>query len=101
MSTIILDFSGIKSHWELHEYFKEVFHLPDHYGHNMDALWDCLYCCYDSSTTIILKNLSAVSKELAPEIEIMLELFRDLTEKDGVIVKIDNTTFSNTSDYLV
>ena len=52
----------------------------------MDALWDCLYCCYDSSTTIILKNLSALSKELAPEIEIMLELFRDLTEKDGVIV---------------
>ena len=101
MNTIILDFSGIKTYWELHEYFKEAFHLPDYYGHNMDALWDCLYCCYDSSTTIILKNLSALSKELAPEIEIMLELFRDLTEKDGVIVEIENTTVSNISDYLV
>ena len=101
MNTITLDFSGIKSYWALHEYFKEVFHLPDYYGHNMDALWDCLYCCYDSSTTIILKNLSALSKELAPEIEIMLELFRDLTEKDGVIVEIENTTVSNISDYLV
>ena len=47
MNTIILDFTGIKSYWELHEYFKEVFRLPDYYGHNMDALWDCLYCCYD------------------------------------------------------
>lgn len=101
MNTIILDFSGIKSYWELHEYFKEVFRLPDYYGHNMDALWDCLYCCYDSSTTIILKNLSAISKELAPEIETMLELFRDLTKKDGVIVEIENTTVSNISDYLV
>lgn len=98
MNTIILDFSGIKSYWELHEYFKEVFRLPDYYGHNMDALWDCLYCCYDSSTTIILKNLSAISKELAPEIEIMLELFRDLTKEDGVIVEIENTNVANISD---
>ena len=101
MNTIILDFSGIKSYWELHEYFKEIFQLPDYYGHNMDALWDCLYCCYDSSTMIILKNLSAISKELTPEIEIMLELFRDLARKDGVNVIIENTASSNTTDYLV
>lgn len=40
MNTITLDFSGIKSYWGLHEYLKEVFQLPDYYGHNMDALWD-------------------------------------------------------------
>ena len=101
MNTITLDFSGIKSYWELHEYFREVFRLPDYYGHNMDALWDCLYCCYDSSTTIILKNLSAISKELTPEIEIMLELFRDLAREDGVIIAIEDTTSYNISDYLV
>ena len=101
MNTITLNFSDIKSYWELHEYFREVFRLPDYYGHNMDALWDCLYCCYDSSTTIILKNLSAISKELTPEIEIMLELFRDLAREDGVIVAIEDTTSSNISDYLV
>ena len=101
MDMITLDFAGIKSYWELHEYFKEIFHLPDYYGHNMDALWDCLYCCYDSSTTIILKNLSSVSKELTPEIEIMLELFRDLAREDGVIVAIEDTTSSNISDHLV
>ena len=53
MNTITLDFSGIKSYWELHEYLKESFRLPDYYGHNMDALWDRLYCCYDGSTTFI------------------------------------------------
>ena len=101
MNTITLDFAGIKSYWELHEYLKEIFRLPDYYGHNMDALWDCLYCCYDSSTTIILKNLSAISKELTPEIEIMLELFRDLAREDGVIIAIEDTTSYNISDYLV
>lgn len=29
MNTITLDFSGIKSYWELHEYLKEIFRLPD------------------------------------------------------------------------
>lgn len=101
MNTIVLDFSGIKTYWELHEYFKKIFQLPDYYGHNMDALWDCLYCCYDSSTTIILKNLSSASKELAPEIEIMLELFCDLAQKNSVNVTIeDATTSNNISDYL-
>ena len=37
MTTVTLDFSGIKSYWDLHEYLKEVFELPDYYGHNMDA----------------------------------------------------------------
>ena len=101
MKYITLDFSGIKSYWELHEYFKEVFHLPDYYGHNMDALWDCLYCCYDSSTTFVLKNLSAISKELTPEIEIMLELFRELSQKDGVNIVIEQSEASDISEYLI
>ncbi len=29
MTYITLDFSGIKSFWDLHEYFKTVFDLPD------------------------------------------------------------------------
>ena len=103
MSTISLDFSGIKSYWELHELLKNTFQLPDYYGHNMDALWDCLYCCYDASATIILKNIFDVPKELTPEIEIMLKLFHDLAQKDGVIIRAENGSkdFSNILDYLV
>ncbi len=104
MNTITLDFSGVKSYWELHEYLKETFQLPDYYGHNMDALWDCLYCCYDHSITIVLKNLSAIPKDLTPEIEIMLELFRDLVRKDGVNIVIEQPFYEKTdnlSDYLI
>jgi ribonuclease inhibitor len=89
MTYIALDFTGIKTPWELHEYFKEVFRLPDYYGHNMDALWDCLYCCYDSSTTIVLKKLSAIPGKMQEEVKIMLELFRELDEKDEVTVVIE------------
>lgn len=100
MNTIVLDFSDIKSYWELHEYFREAFHLPDYYGHNMDALWDCLYCCYDSSTKIVLQNISAIPAEMTPEIDSMLDLFRQLAQKDGVVIEIEENAVSNVSDYL-
>ena len=40
MKYITLDFTGIKTLWELHEYFKSIFDLPIYYGRNMDALWE-------------------------------------------------------------
>ena len=67
MKYITLDFNGIKTLWELHEYFKTVFQLPEYYGRNMDALWDCLHCAFDEQTTIILKNISAIPNEMSEE----------------------------------
>ena len=67
MKYITLDFSGIKSYWELHEYFKKIFQLPDYYGHIMDALWDCLYYSFEFPTTIRLTNISAIPDEMQDE----------------------------------
>ena len=67
MNYIVLDFDGIKSPWALHKYFKEVFNLPDYYGHNMDALWDCLDCSFESPTTIVLKNIERLPSEMEAE----------------------------------
>lgn len=88
MNHFILDFSEIKTVFGLHQYLKEVFDLPDYYGNNMDALWDCLSCCYDVSTTIELRNLAVLRKRLEQTTQIMLEVFQDLHDEDGVIIKI-------------
>lgn len=88
MKKIILDFAGIKTLWELHEYFKEVFQLPDYYGHNMDALWDCLHCSFEFPTTIILKNLSTIPQEMHESLNIMLELFDDLQREDEEVTVV-------------
>lgn len=91
MKEVALDFIGIKTLWELHELFKVTFHLPDYYGHNMDALWDCLHCAFEFPTTITLKNLSAIPQEMQPEVSIMLDLFHDLELEDTeVTVKIED-----------
>lgn len=88
MNHFILDFSEIKSLLGLHQYLNEVFLLPDYYGNNMDALWDCLSCCYDKSTTIELRNLDVLRKRLESSAQIMMEVFQDLHDEDGVIINI-------------
>ena len=102
MNYIILDFNGIKSLWTLHEYFKEVFNLPDYYGHNMDALWDCLDCSFEFPTTIVLKNIEKIPSEMNEATEIMLELFEDLQrDNEKVTVQIESTDFGDNSAFIV
>lgn len=104
MNAIELDFAGIKSLWELHEYLKEAFCLPDYYGHNMDALWDCLHCSFDEPTTIILNDLSEIPKELKEAVEIMLELFTDLEREDEEVtvqIKTADEDYFNISDFMI
>lgn len=40
--TFILDAGRLGDKEEAHAYLKEVFGLPDYYGGNLDALYDCL-----------------------------------------------------------
>ena len=102
MNYIILDFNGIKSLWTLHEYFKEVFNLPDYYGHNMDALWDCLDCSFEFPTTIVLKNIENIPSEMNEATEIMLELFEDLQrDNEKVTVQIESNDFGDNSAFIV
>lgn len=88
MDTVTLDFAGVTSISELHDYFKEVFDLPENYGRNMDALWDCLECTYSNKDTIRVRNPSAIPDEMAPEVDLLLEIFHDLVEQDGVNIEI-------------
>lgn len=102
MNYIILDFNGIKSLWTLHEYFKEVFNLPDYYGHNMDALWDCLDCSFEFPTTIVLKNIEKIPSEMNEATEIMLELFEDLQrDNEKMTVQIESNDFGDNSAFIV
>lgn len=40
--TIILKQSQLEHYPSVHHWLADQLHLPDHYGHNLDALWDCL-----------------------------------------------------------
>ena len=46
-----------------HDYLKEVLNLPDYYGKNLDALYDCL-CEIGVETQIVLINSGSVSSDI-------------------------------------
>ena len=85
MKQIILDFAGAKSLLMLHEYLKTAFQFPQYYGHNMDALWDCLYCSFEFPTIIVLKNLDKIPKSMNEAVKRMLSVFDRLQDMDSKI----------------
>ena len=77
---ILLDFTGCKYLREMHSILKATFGLPEYYGENWDALWDCLryLWCDGKAITVIVSGLSTMPEEFAEEIKMMLEIFADV-----------------------
>lgn len=75
---IILDFSECKYLDEIHLMLKEKFGLPEYYGENWDALWDCLRYRFNETFNIEIFNLNLLNKDLKKECQLMLEVFDDV-----------------------
>lgn len=102
MERIVLNFSEIRTWWELHEYFKEVFSLPDYYGRNLDALWDCLRCSFEVDTRITLVGLDKMTNGLENLVDDIKELFLDLEaeEREVTVEFVEGNTGDN-SGYMI
>ena len=49
---VILDARKMTERTEAHKYLKEAFSMPDYYGHNLDALFDCLTDLDETDITV-------------------------------------------------
>lgn len=70
-----------------HAYLKQELALPEHYGENLDALWDCLTTDF-SPKKIIIYNSEAVIKHLGSYGESIINLFQQV-EEENEYVKVD------------
>ena len=64
MKNYIVDFSKVKTMYELHQLLKDSFAFPDHYGMNMDAFWDCITWDIDIPATIYISGIDRLPKDL-------------------------------------
>ena len=79
---IMLDFSKCKYLGEIHKVFKKKFGLPEYYGENPDALWDCLrYLFYNEKKTVEIYNFNSLEKTLKEATAELLEVFDDIAEE--------------------
>ena len=73
----IIDFSGVTSAEAFHNLLAQKLDLPDWYGHNLDALYDCL-TELPEPVNLILKNWNSAA-DFAPGFE---SVFSDAQEEN-------------------
>ena len=77
---IVLDFTGCRYLGQIHRILKEKFGLPEYYGENWDALWDCLGGLFyrDGEIVVEIRGYLTLRKELREACIPMLEVFDDV-----------------------
>ena len=73
---ITLDFSGLESPREMQDYLRRALAFPDHYGANLDALYDML-TAWDRGTRFALRLPASPSGEAARYVPRLLQVFFD------------------------
>jgi ribonuclease inhibitor len=83
---IILDFSECTTWKMIQDLLKDKFGLPEYYGENWDALWDCLDGLFNKKILIEVHGYNKMSEELKEYCKPMLEVFDDLQESTPDVV---------------
>lgn len=76
MKYMILDGNMIQSREHLHEILARELELPDWYGRNLDALYDCLTDRF-TDTVISVVNLEQLDSELQQYCARLIRVLRD------------------------
>ncbi len=78
---ITLDFTGFKFLGEVHRELKKKFGLPDYYGENWNALWDCLRYIFDRNIKVEIRGFNSLPEDLKKEVSKMFSVFETLHAK--------------------
>lgn len=81
MKNVSLDAKKMVEKEKMHDYLAKKFDLPEYYGKNLDALFDCL-CEINEPTLIKLKNERALDDGTK---ESLTQLFRDVCNESELV----------------
>lgn len=76
MKKAIINLTGCKYVYELHQRIQDALDFPDYYGKNLDAFWDCINreCDIDFVTII---GSDSVSDDIKPIMKKIFDLFEE------------------------
>ena len=81
-----LNGNTIHSLADIYDQISAQLSLPEHFGRNLDALWDVLSTDVEGPIEIVWKNADASRKALGPDFERVQKVFRELKKKRGDFV---------------
>ena len=73
----IIDFSNLKTHWDIHRIIKEGLDFPDYYGCNWSAFWDCLTDMVGEKVHIEIVGLEVLRQSYADTADKMIEILQE------------------------
>lgn len=77
MNIVELNGSEFKTRTELHIILKKCLDLPDYYGGNLDALWDCITTDVKLPVKIIWNDFNKSKENLGDYSYSVVKLFRN------------------------
>ncbi|MCT4575529.1 MAG: barstar family protein [Firmicutes bacterium] len=86
---VVIDGSKFNDKEQFHSYIKELMDLPDYYGGNLDALWDCLTGWVDLPMHVKWINFTTSKISLGDYADSVLETFKDAEEELGADFRVD------------
>ncbi len=78
-----LDFRDILCYSEIHQTLKRSLELPDYYGENWDALWDCLTDMASEPLCVRVLGFETLKRRFPAAADTLLEIFCDLKAWSG------------------
>lgn len=86
----IIDGLEIKSKDDFHQRIKALLDLPEYYGENLDALWDCLTSDVELPLTVVWRNYAQSKLYLGDYADKALEVMKEAEkELDGFKIECD------------
>ena len=73
----VIDFSNLKTHWDIHRIIKEGLNFPDYYGCNWSAFWDCLTDMVGEKIHIEIVGLEVLRQSYADTVDKMIEILQE------------------------
>ena len=78
---ILIQGQEIRTVNDFHRIMKRELELPDYYGNNLDALWDCLTGWIDTPVTLIWFDFEESKQALGTFADKIVALFSDAEKK--------------------
>lgn len=85
---VVLKGSEAKSIESFHTQVKSILELPEYYGANLDALWDCLTGWIETPITLVWEDFEISKTNLGDFADKALSVFKD-AEKEVNGFKIE------------